>query len=166
MMGTDPNLTIALIALQVFVVLFIAFHDWIPLGRLNDIRSVQSADSTAKLFIVTVLSTLPFAVCLAGSIYYVGRHFPGWLIWTFWISYAAALVGMLRAWWVPYLLVANRARAARYQVMFSRTHAFLPARNGIRPNTLHVTLHIVIIAIVAIILTMSLTHGGPMEMSA
>jgi hypothetical protein len=25
--------------------------------------------------------------------------------------------------------------------MFGNTHAFLPARNGVRPNTLHVILH-------------------------
>jgi hypothetical protein len=25
--------------------------------------------------------------------------------------------------------------------MFARTHAFLPERNGMRPNTLHVVLH-------------------------
>jgi hypothetical protein len=39
--------------------------------------------------------------------------------------------------------------------MFSRTHAFLPVRNGIRPDTLHVTLHVVILAIVLLLAAIS-----------
>jgi hypothetical protein len=33
------------------------------------------------------------------------------------------------------------ARAARYAVLFGATHRFLPLRNGLAPNTLHVILH-------------------------
>jgi len=66
---------------------------------------------------------------------------------------------MLRAWWVPYLAMADDVRAKRYEAMFSHTHAFLPVRNGIRPNTLHVTLHVVIVAIV--ILLGILTFSAP-----
>ena len=148
-----------LIALQTFVVLFIALHDWVPLGSLNDVKAVQAADSTTRLVTVTVLSTLPFAVALAGSIYY-GDHalIHGWLFWWLWISYVAALYGLLRAWWIPYLFVPNPVRAARYQAMFGRTHAFLPAHNGIRPNTLHVILHLVIVAIVVLLATMTFSR--------
>jgi hypothetical protein len=32
-------------------------------------------------------------------------------------------------------------RAVRYDAMLDRTHGFLPIRNGIRPNTLHIILH-------------------------
>ena len=109
----EISLVSALIALQVFVVVFIALHDWVPLGRLNNLAAVQAADSAGKLFIVTALSTLPFAVGLAASVRYAGAGFPGWLMWWLWISYGAAVYGMLRAWWVPYLLVASPARAAR-----------------------------------------------------
>jgi hypothetical protein len=146
----SPLIT-ALIVLQVFVVLFIALHDWVPLGSLNDVKAVQAADSTTRLVIVTVLSTLPFAIGLAGSIIYAHTNIPGWLFWWLWISYVTLLYGALRAWWIPYLLVPNSARAARYQSMFRRTHAFLPEHNGIRPNTLHVTLHIAIVAIVVLL---------------
>jgi hypothetical protein len=58
---------------------------------------------------------------------------------------------MTRAWWGPYLLGGSPARVARYQAMFARTHAFLPERNGIRPNTLHVALHVVVIAILVLL---------------
>ena len=149
----------ALIGLQIFVVLFIALHDWVPLGSLNDVKAVQAADSTIRLLTVTVLSTLPFAIGLAGSIYDAhNARLHGWLFWWLWISYVAALYGLLRAWWIPYLFVPNPKRAARYQSMFGRTHAFLPAHNGIRPNTLHVILHLVIVAIVVLLATMTFSR--------
>jgi hypothetical protein len=49
--------------------------------------------------------------------------------------------GELRAWWWPYLIRPEPDRAARYRGMFGKTSAFLPERNGIVPNTLHVALH-------------------------
>ena len=55
----------AFLAGQLFVVLFIALHAWIPL----------------------ILSTLPFAVAFVASAYFAGARFPGWLMWTLWISY-------------------------------------------------------------------------------
>jgi hypothetical protein len=105
-----------------------------------------------------VLSTLPYAVGLAASIYYTATRFPMWLMWLLWISYVTGLYGMLRAWWVPYLLLGDPVRAARYQSRFSQTHAFLPTRNGIRPDTLHVCFHAVFI--LAFILLGVLTFSG------
>jgi hypothetical protein len=141
----------ALIALQSFVVAFIALHDWAPLGALNDVSAVQAADPRRKLIVVTALSTAPFAFGLGATITYAGARFPGWLTWYLWISYGLAVYGLWRAWWGPYFLGGAAARAIRYQAMFGRTHAFLPERNGIRPNTLHVTLHVVMIAIVVLL---------------
>jgi hypothetical protein len=146
-----PPLVVALIALQTFVVAFIALHDWVPLGRLNDVAAVQSADPKAKLVAVTVISTLPFLIGLCGSLAYATSRFPGWLRWDLWITYGAAVYGAARAWWIPYLLVDEPARAHRYQAMFGRTHAFLPPRRGIRPNTLHVILHAAVMAIILLL---------------
>jgi hypothetical protein len=136
------------LACQGFVVLFIAFHDWIPLGSLNNLSGIRAADSRLKLFVVTMLSTLPFAVGFGGSIYYSSNGFPMWLMWWLWISYGVGLYGILRAWWIPYLLVVDPIRAARYQQRFSQTHAFLPMRNGIRPDTLHVSFHVVVVVLI------------------
>ena len=69
-------LVTALIALQAFVVMFIALHDWIQLGSLNDVKAVQAADSRDRLVWVTVYSTAPFAFGLAGSVAYAARGFP------------------------------------------------------------------------------------------
>lgn len=144
-----------LLALQLFVVLFICLHDWVPLGALNDVRAVQAADSRSRLVAVTAFSTLPFAIGFAASVYYAGQALPHWLLWWLWLSYGGAAWGMLRAWWIPYLLVRSPARAARYQAMFSKTHTLLPERNGIRPDTLHLTLHAAIVAIVILLAVIS-----------
>ena len=39
----------ALLALQCFVVLFVALHNWIPLGTLNDVKGARSAFPGSKL---------------------------------------------------------------------------------------------------------------------
>jgi hypothetical protein len=130
-----------LLVLQLFQVLFLVLHDWAPLGALNDVRAVRAADSTAKLIFVTALSAAPFVVGLAASLRHAQGPYPGWLMIWLWVTYAGLLLGQLRAWWLPYLLRPDPGRAARYHAMFARTHAFLPVRNGMRPNTLHVILH-------------------------
>jgi hypothetical protein len=153
----EPMLHLFL-ACQGLVVLFIALHDWIPLGSLNNLSGIRAADSRPKLFVVTVLSTLPFAVGFAASVYYSPNGFPMWVMWWLWISYGTGLYGMLRAWWIPYLLVKDPVRAARYQLRFAQTHAFLPMRNGIRPDTLHVCFHLVIV--VLLVSLSFLTYSG------
>ncbi len=134
-----------LLALQLFQVLFLGLHDWVPLGSFNDLRAVQAADPRAKLIRVTLISTLPYAFGLAASLR-CASGFPGWLIWWLWITYALLFLGQLRAWWLPYLVTPDPARAARYRTMFGRTNSFLPERNGITPNTLHIVLHIATLA--------------------
>lgn len=148
----------AFLLCQLYVVLFIALHDWVPLGSLNNLAGVRAVDTGMRLARTTVLSTLPFAVGLAGSACYAGTPFPPWLMWVLWITYGAALYGILRAWYLPYLVYSDPVRAARYRERFADTHAFLPVRNGIRPDTLHVTFHVVLL--VAIALLFALTSSG------
>jgi hypothetical protein len=148
----------AFLVCQLLVVLFIALHDWIPLGKLSNIQGIRAADTTRKLLFVTALSTLPFAVAFVASIYYVKTHFPAWLLWLLWLSYGTGLYGMLRTWWLPYLFVKDPVRAERYRVRFAETHAFLPARNGIRPDTLHVSFHVVFV--MAFVLLCILSFSG------
>jgi hypothetical protein len=147
----EPPLIDALIALQLFVVVFVALHDWVQLGTLNNLSAVEQSDPTYKLILVTAVSTFPFAVGCAATIYYARATFPGWLMWWLRISYGVAAYGMLRTWWIPYLLFKEPTRIARYQTRFAGTHAFLPVHNGIRPDTLHCILHSVIIAILVLL---------------
>jgi len=146
------NLVIdAFLGCQLFVVLFITLHDWIPLGKLNNLVGIRAIDTKRKLLVATVLSTLPFAIGFAASVHYAATGFPMWPMWYLWISYGLGFYGMLRSWWVPYLLKADPVRAARYQERFADTHAFLPTRNGIRPDTLHVCFHAVYAALLILL---------------
>jgi len=52
---------------------------------------------------------------------------------------------------IPYFFRPDVKRAARYRAMFGHTHAFLPERNGIVPNTLHVALHAATLATLLIL---------------
>jgi hypothetical protein len=88
-----------------------------------------------------LIQSVPYTIGLVSSVVGLSSRFPGWLWYWLWISYGLLFLGELRAWWLPYLVRPEPERAARYRVMFGATHAFLPERNGIRPNTLHVALH-------------------------
>ena len=143
-------LTDALIGLQFYVTLFVLLHDWVPLGALNDVAAVRRTGGVGRLIATTLLSTLPFAFGCAASVYHAGG-LPHWLMDYLWGCYGVALYGLLRTWWVPYLLIAEPARAARYQAMHGRTLAFLPLHNGMRPNTLHVTVHLAVVAVLLIL---------------
>jgi hypothetical protein len=131
----------ALVICQVIAVIFLALHDWVPLGTLNNLAGLRTVDTRAKLLISTVVSTLPFAAVLFASILYMDDHFPAWLIWWLWATYITCAYGILRAWWIPYLGSPDPDRAARYRVRFAGTHGFLPVRNGIRPDSLHLAFH-------------------------
>jgi len=101
----DRLLIQALLGLQGFHVLFLLLHDWLPLGTLNDLKALRAADPNAKIVRTTLIQTLPYAVGLAGSLFWYGHPYPMWLVWWLWISYGLLFVGELQAWWIPYLLI-------------------------------------------------------------
>ena len=140
--STDAILEVILLALQGFQVLFLWIHDWVQLGRLNDVAAVRSQDTLLRLVVVTLIQSVPWTIGLFFSAWYFGHPYPHWLgIWL-WITYGLLLLGQLRAWWVPYLIRPEPERAERYRKMFGRTHTFLPQRNGLVPNTAHILLHL------------------------
>jgi hypothetical protein len=130
-----------LIALQILQVAVLWLHDWVPLGRLNDVRGVQAEDTQARLIRVTLIQSLPFTLGLVVSLIYSQVQHPFW-VWAYlWVSHLLLFAGEVRAWWFPYLVQAEPARAARYAKMFGATHTFLPVHNAMAPNTLHCLLH-------------------------
>lgn len=138
-----------LIVLQGFQVLFLWLHDWVPLGRLNDVKAIRSQDTAFRLVVVTLIQSVPFTIGLLFSLLDFGRRYPHWLYLWLWISYSIIFVGQIRAWWIPYLFRPEPERAARYQIMFGNTHRFLPTRNGLVPNTAHIMLHLATAATLA-----------------
>jgi hypothetical protein len=139
---------ITFLTLQAAVVAFLLLHDWIPLGRLSNIAAIHNEDSLARRIFVTLLPALPAAIGLFYSAKYFGHAYPDWLGMLLWITYGLFFFGLLRAWWIPYLLIPDPARAARYQIIFANTHTFLPKRNGMAPDTLHTLFHVVTLATV------------------
>jgi hypothetical protein len=134
------------LALQTLVVAFLLFHDWIPLGRLNNLAAIRGQDTLLRSIFVTLLPAVPAAIGLFFSARHFGRSYPDWLEMLLWITYGLFIVGMLRAWWIPYLVLPDAERAARYQIIFAGTHSFLPRRNGMAPDTLHTLFHLVTLA--------------------
>lgn len=133
---------IVLVLLQAVQVAILWLHDWVPLTPLNDVSAVRGADSTSHLITTTLIQSVPYTIGFIFSLIGLASGFPGWLWYWLWISYGILFAGELRAWWLPYLIRPEPERAARYHTMFGATHAFLPKRNGIAPNTLHVALHV------------------------
>ncbi len=88
-------MTTLLLLLQIFHVLFLALHDWVPLGKLNDVKAVRAANPGEKLLVATLVSTIPFAFGLAASFFYAGKGFPSWLYIYLWVSYTFLFVGEL-----------------------------------------------------------------------
>lgn len=149
---------VLLVVLQAAQVAILWLHDWVPLGVLNDIKAVHAADSRARLVRVTLVQSVPWSIGFVFTLRHLTTPFPHWLWWWLWISYATLFVGELRAWWVPYLIRSEPERAARYRAMFGNTHAFLPQRNGMTPNTLHVVLHACTAATLVTLAFMTLKH--------
>ncbi len=142
-----------LLALQVFQVLFLWIHDWVPLGCLNDVAAVRNQDTRRRLVIVTLIQSVPWTIGLCFSLLHFKESYPGWLYDWLLISYGLLFIGQIRAWWIPYILRPEPERAARYQIMFGKTHSFLPPRNGLVPNTAHILLHLATAATLIILLT-------------
>jgi hypothetical protein len=153
--GTSAAMT-ALLVLQAFHVLFLALHDWVPLGRFSNVKAVREANPRGKLLKASLISTTPFAFALAASLHYWDKRFPGWLMTYLWVSYIFLFVGELQAWWFPYFFGSKPERAERYQAMFGGTYSFLPPRHGIVPNTLHVILHVSTVALLAVLAVLAL----------
>jgi len=139
------------LTLQALVLIFLLFHDWVPLGRLNNLSAMRGEDSLGRRIFVTLLPGVPAAVCLWLSARQIGRPYPMDAELWLWITYGTLMAGVLRAWWVPYLLVPDPERAARYRTIFAGTHTFLPRRNGIAPDTLHTVFHAVLLAAFAML---------------
>jgi len=75
-----------------------------------------------------------------------------------WGTYLACAHGILRAWWIPYLGSPDPIRAKRYSMRFAGTHGFLPARNSVRPDTLHVAFHSLVATILILLAFVSFLH--------
>jgi hypothetical protein len=148
----SPRLQPALLILQGIQIAFILLHDWLPLGRLSNPAAIHSIDSRLRLASTTFLSALPFVIPFAFCcVFERAPHWPTWLHAWLWWTYVVTLAAVLYAWWGPYLLWHDAARAERYRIRFAGTIRFLPERHGFAPDTLHVGYHVCLLATVILL---------------
>lgn len=124
---------------QAVMLIFVLFHDFLPLPPFNDVKALQNHSSRPMLLLAAVINGLFFAVPFVLSLTLMGNWIArlviiGLYLWIF--------LGELRAWWLPYFFGAKPKLVEENQMLYGNTHAFLPKRHGIVPNTAHVFLHI------------------------
>jgi hypothetical protein len=144
------------ILLQCIIVVFLLIHDWIPLGPLNDVKGVLSQNTVKQNLVITGINTVPFAIGLFISLVHIGKPYPLYAKIYLVLTYALLFMGELKAWWIPYFFGTDPQRVRRYEVMFGKTHSFLPKRNGIVPNTAHTLLHICTLIVLILAIQISL----------
>jgi hypothetical protein len=115
-----PLTKVLLFGLQCCVVLFMALHNWIPFGKLNDLRGVRKEFPGNKLLITTLINFTPYAFGLAASAFYLERRFPGWLFWWLWIRLAEGVVDSIS--------VPARSNSRRALSSHAWSDAHVPAR--------------------------------------
>lgn len=142
-----------LVTLQAFQLAFLLLHDWVPLGRLNDVSAVRRTITPLQRIAGVLVPGIPVLIALSLSVKYFGSPYFGWVKWWLLATYGFLFLGELEAWWIPYFFGTTATRVAMYQSLFSRTHSFLTPRNGIVVNTLHVVLHASTLATLIILLT-------------
>jgi hypothetical protein len=141
---------ISFVVLQIVLLLFMVFHDWIPLPPLNDITALRLRDNNLYRLTGSVVNGAMVVVPLTLSLTYYGRPIEGLrlpVIIT--VCYALLTLGTLLSWWVPYLFGSSQGHKEQFD-KFKNTHHFLPARGeNVVPNTLHVLLHLQVWACLA-----------------
>ncbi len=148
----SPTVQLILIFLQALQLLFLLVHDWLPLGRLNDVAAFRRTSTPREMLLALLVPSIPVATAFVLSIVYFRSSFPPWLRTWLCVTYGLLFLGELESWWIPYAFGTSSARVERYQSLFSRTHSFLPPRHGIVPNTLHVILHVLTLTTVLLAL--------------
>lgn len=141
------------------IFLFMLVHDWVPLGKLNDVQAVSEARDLGELIIVTLIGTVQILLLITIVLFYLGRKYPLWIKLWLVIHQGFIFAGALLDWWLPYLFgLGAEGRVERYSVMFGDTHAFLPVNNGIVPNTIHVMFHFTLLLCILVTIYISLTR--------
>src|SRR5215470_2277369 len=114
---------VLLVALQGFQLAFLMLHDWVPLGRLNDISAIRRTLRPLQRLAGLLVPGIPVLIAFALSVKYFANPQPAWAAWWLRGTYAVLFVGELEAWWIPYAFGTTEKRVALYKTLFGRTHA-------------------------------------------
>lgn len=140
---TFQSLMVLLLGLQGFHVAFLLLHDWIPLGPFNNLKAQSQHLKLWQRILGPIISAVLPGIGLYFSILHRNSlPYPWWLSLYLLGTYAFLFIGEIEAWWATYFWGYKRERGAVYQAMLSGTVTFLPLRNGVAPNAIHVLLHL------------------------
>jgi len=129
--------------LQIILLFFMLFHDWIPIPPFNDVVALKEVNGNAYRlfgsFINGVTVLVPLLITLT---YYHQSHLPLSAAINIVAFYFFLTIGTILSWWVPYFFGSSQKHKNAFR-KFRNTHYFLPARaDNVIPNTLHVILHL------------------------
>lgn len=120
-----------------------AFHDTVPLGRWNNLGQFKREIPLGR----RVRGSLQNSVT---ALAVVGVFYMGWMRggasagdWRLALLITAGVLLYMEftIWWRPYLCGSTPEEVAKLLPNWEGTYAFLPVRNGIRPNAMHVVMH-------------------------
>jgi len=136
-------MTLLFIALQFVLLLFMLFHDWIPVPPFNDIVALKLTDSNLYRLIGSAINGITVLIPLIITIaYYQHPFMPLSAIIILVAFYTLLTTGTIFSWWIPYLFGSSPNHKLAFN-KFNNTHYFLPKRgDNVVPNTLHIILHL------------------------
>lgn len=130
------------ILLQFCLLFFMLLHDWLPVAPLNDVSTLRRVDGDFGRLKGAIINGTCVLIPLFLTLKYVGSIIPLSTIITIACFYLSLTIGTIFSWWTPYFFGSSKKHKELFK-KFNNTHHFLPKRNdNIRPNTLHVLLHI------------------------
>lgn len=131
------------VILQFILLLFMIFHDWIPVPPFNDIEAIKMADSDFYRLLGSAINGLTVLIPLIITlIYYRQPTIPLSITITLVFFYLLLTIGTILSWWTPYFFGSSEKHKQAFG-KFKNTHHFLPKRgDNIIPNTLHIVLHL------------------------
>ncbi len=135
------NLVLFFLILQIILLFFITFHDWVHIPPLTDIRKLEKHSSKKERFInSSIFFAIVFIPLLLTLIY--RANFPLWILIVIFTFYGSLTMGTIFSWWIPYFF-GSSIEHKRGFIEYQNTHRFLPPRgDNIVPNTFHVILHL------------------------
>jgi hypothetical protein len=130
------------IAVSVQFVTF-ALHDTIPLGRWNNLGHFKQDIPLARRVKGSIANSVTAGAVLL--LFWLGWMHGGsmagdWRM-TLLITMGVLVYMEFVSWWRPYLFGATPAIVEKLRPNWEGTYAFLPKRNGIRPNAMHLIMH-------------------------
>ena len=147
------------ILLQVILLFFMLFHDWIAIPPFNDVAAIKQADGNWGRLFSSFINGIVVIIPLMMTIkYYHQAYIPHPALKTIIVFYLILTIGTILSWWVPYFWGSSKKHKQHF-VKFSNMHRFLSARgDNVIPNTLHIVLHLQVWA--CLVVAFSLYYFG------